>query len=670
VLPELAVGVVLVVGSVVCVWAGVVRASGRVARLAFAAALACAAIAEFTRTASDGPWIAACALASAGIAALVLDRGAAVSRLSWLDAAMGASSSAAVAVSVGADAAAATAAAGVIGGLALSRWRPGRSVVVALVGLVAFGAGADLAPLAALALATAAWTRTVPAEAGPEFSAIVLSAILAFATAALTVLTIGQFEAIRDAAVAIAAVTVLAGMARAGLTVTERLRESQQQALTDDLTGLANRRHLMDRLHAAIRSAEEHGGELAFLLIDLDGFKELNDALGHHAGDQVLQQIGPRLAHLLREGDTLARLGGDEFAVVLAPGDETAASTAGLRLRAALEPSFEVGDIALHIDASIGIALFPEHATDAVGLLQRADVAMYEAKRMRTGHEVYLPSRDRHSRQRLALIGELHGALQAGQLVLHYQPKADLATGAIRGVEALVRWQHPQRGLLGPNHFLPLMEHSGLTRALTAFVLDRAIEEIGDLRRHGFDLSVAVNLGPADLLDLGLPSEVERLLDHRDFEPEHLELEVSEDVVMADVERTIDVMVGLRAISVRTALDDFGAGHAALVHLSQLEVDTLKIDRSFVTRLGQEDRDAAIVHSLVDLGRRLRVRVVAEGVESAHAWGLLVEWRCDEAQGHFVARPMSGPQLAIWLRRLPERQPHLPDARLWAAVRQ
>jgi EAL domain-containing protein (putative c-di-GMP-specific phosphodiesterase class I) len=238
---------------------------------------------------------------------------------------------------------------------------------------------------------------------------------------------------------------------------------------------------------------------------------------------------------------------------------------------------------------------------------------MYEAKRRRTGHEVYLPSRDRHSRQRLVLIGELHGALDAGQLVLHYPPKADLATGAIRGVEALVRWQHPQRGLLGPDHFLPLMEHSGLTQALTAFVLDRVIEEIGGLRRHGFDLSVAVNLGPGDLLDLGLPSEVERLLDDRGFGPEHLELEVSEDVVMADVDRTIDVLVGLRAISVRTALDDFGAGQAALGHLHQLEVDTLKIDRSFVMRLGREDRNAAIVHSLVDLGRRLSLRVVAEG---------------------------------------------------------
>ena len=366
-LPEVAAGVVLLVGSVACVWAGAVRGSGRLGRLAFAAALACAAIAEFTGTASDWLWVAACALATAGMALLVLDRMAAVSRLSWLDAAMGASSSAAVAVSVGADAAAATAVAGAIGSLALSRWRPGWRVVVALVGLVAFGAGADLAPLAALALATAAWTRAERAEPGPEFSAIVLVAILAFATAALTLLTIGQFEAIDDVAVAVAAVTVLAGMARAGLTVTDRLRETQQQALTDDLTGLANRRHLMERLHAAVRSASEHGGEFAFLLIDLDGFKELNDTLGHHAGDEVLQQIGPRLAQLLRADDTLARLGGDEFAVVLAPGDETTASTAGLRLRAALERSFEVADIALHIDASVGIALFPEHATDAAG---------------------------------------------------------------------------------------------------------------------------------------------------------------------------------------------------------------------------------------------------------------------------------------------------------------
>ena len=221
---------------------------------------------------------------------------------------------------------------------------------------------------------------------------MVLSAILISATVALTLLAIGQFADVNDVAVALATVTVLAGMARAGLTVVERLRESDRRAVTDDLTGLGNRRHLVDQLYAAIESAANAEAVLALLLIDLDGFKELNDTLGHHTGDEVLRQIGPRLAQILRADDTLARLGGDEFAVVLAPGDEATASAAGLRLRAALERPFEVGGIRLHIDASVGIALFPEHARDALGLLQRADVAMYEAKRMRTGHEVYLQS--------------------------------------------------------------------------------------------------------------------------------------------------------------------------------------------------------------------------------------------------------------------------------------
>jgi EAL domain-containing protein (putative c-di-GMP-specific phosphodiesterase class I) len=286
-----------------------------------------------------------------------------------------------------------------------------------------------------------------------------------------------------------------------------------------------------------------------------------------------------------------------------------------------------------------------------MGLLQRADVAMYQAKRMRTGHEVYLAGRDRHSRERLALVGELGAALEAGHLVLHYQPKAHLRSGAISGVEALVRWQHPEHGLLGPSHFLPLVEQSGLTRALTAFVLDRALHEIGGLRRSGHDLSVAVNLGPADLLDLGLPSEVERLLEHHSFIPEHLQIEVSEDIVMADVERTVDVLAGLRAIGVCTALDDFGAGRAGLAHLKELHVDVLKVDRSFVMRVARDDRDAAIVHSLMDLGRRLGVRVVAEGVDSAETCELLGLWGCDEIQGHFLARPMPAPDLERWLRQ-------------------
>ena len=521
------------------------------------------------------------------------------------------------------------------------------------MGLAALAAGPWLSPLAALAMAAAAWLPEPPPRPALVFSPIVLVAILTFASTALGLLAVGQFTDIDELAIALATTTWIAGMARAGLTVIERLRDTRAQAMTDDLTGLANRRHLVDTLHDTIDAASEEGEELALLLIDLDGFKELNDTLGHHAGDEVLRQIGPRLKDLLRNDDTLARLGGDEFAVLLQPGDEASASTAGLRLRAALEESFAVGGIHVHIDASVGIALYPQHAEDAMGLLQRADVAMYQAKRMRTGHEVYLAGRDHHSRTRLALVGELGSALEAGQLVLHYQPKAELRSGVIRGVEALVRWEHPERGLLGPSHFLPLVEQSGLTRALTAFVLDRALDETSRVRARGHELSVAVNLGPADLLDLGLPSEVERLLEQHRFPPDQLQIEVSEDIVMADVERTVDVLVGLRAIGVCTALDDFGAGRAGLAHLKELHVDVLKIDRSFVMRVARDERDAAIVHSLIDLGRRLGVCVVAEGVDSPETCELLGLWGCDEIQGHFLARPMPAADLEAWLRSRP-----------------
>ena len=275
---------------------------------------------------------------------------------------------------------------------------------------------------------------------------------------------------------------------------------------------------------------------------------------------------------------------------------------------------------------------------------------MYEAKRTRTGHEVYLPARDHHSRRRLELLGELRDGLASDEFILHYQPKAEIATGEVHGVEALVRWVHPRRGLLMPGDFLPLADHSGLGRSLTAFVLDRALEEIGERRADGFDLSVAVNLGPADLLDLGLPTDIDQLLKRRGFPPSCLRLEVSEDVVMADPERTLEVLAGLRAIGVATALDDFGAGHVSLGHLKQLDLDELKIDRSFVMRLADDERDAAIVHATVDLGRRLGMRVVAEGVETVEAWDTLAGLHCDEAQGFFLGRPMTATALGGWLR--------------------
>jgi diguanylate cyclase len=665
---DLFAGVVLVAGAAACVASVLVVRRYRPAWLLVAAGLACAAAAELLDADVEVAAVAAPALVTAGLAWLVARQHADVGRLSWLDAAMGASSCAALAVALGADAPLATTAGGVPGVIALSRWRPQRALVVALAGLAVLGAGADPAPAAAVLLGVAAWLPSRRRQPGPEFSPVVLTALLGFASIALGLLTVGQFAELSDVSVGLAIVTVLTGMARAGLTVVERLRESRRQALTDDLTGLGNRRYLVDRLDAAVAACEASGDDMALLLVDLDGFKELNDTLGHHAGDQVLRQIGPRLSTLLRAEDTLARLGGDEFAVVLTPGDETSASAAGLRLRSALERSFEVGGIRVHIDASVGIAIFPHHSRHALGLLQRADVAMYEAKRMRTGHEVYLPERDRHSRDRLALVGELHAALKAGELILHYQPKADVRTGAVRGVEALVRWQHPERGLLGPSHFLPLVEQSELTRSLTAFVLDRALAEIAGRQRAGLSLSVAVNLGPADLLDLGLPSEIEHILARHRFDPADLRLEVSEDAVVADLERTIEVLGGLRRIGVPIALDDFGAGRSSLVHLRELVIDELKIDRSFVMRLDEDERDAAITHSIIDLGRRLGLNVVAEGVQSESAWTRLAEWGCHEVQGHLLGRPMTIAELEPWLRAVARRPTRPSGAPVWPRV--
>ncbi|HSD76800.1 MAG TPA: EAL domain-containing protein, partial [Solirubrobacteraceae bacterium] len=569
-----------------------------------------------------------------------------VRRLSWLDALMGAAAGAAVAAVAGASGELIIAIGGVAGALALSRWQPSPALAVACAGVLALGGGGGFAVLAAPLLVLAAWRREPRRDPGPEFRWTVLAALIGFATAALVLLALGQFATISDLAWTLAVVTVLAGMGRAGITVTDRLRESERRAHTDDLTGLSNRRHVLERLEAAIG----HGEPLALLLIDLDGFKELNDTLGHHAGDEVLRQVGPRLAAAVREHDTLARLGGDEFALVLTSADEAAASAAGLRLRGALERSFDVEGITVHMDASIGIALYPDHSHSGLGLLQRADVAMYEAKRVRTGHEVYLPARDRHSRDRLALIGELHAGIDSGQLVLHYQPKAELAGGAVHGVEALVRWDHPTRGLLAPGHFLPLAEQSGLTRALTAFVLDRALDDIG-APGGAPGLTVAVNLGPADLLDVGLPSEVARVLERRGVAAERLKLEVSEDVIMADPERTLDVLARLREIGVGLALDDFGAGQSSLAHLRRLHVDELKIDRSFVLEVAESPRDAAIVRTTIELGRRLGLRVVAEGVTTRAAWDLLAGCRCDDAQGYYVAPPMPLPELRTWLER-------------------
>jgi diguanylate cyclase (GGDEF)-like protein len=611
---------------------------------------------------ADTAAIAACVLGAAAAARLVADRGLPVNRLSRLDAALGGSATGALAVALGAPAPAAVATAAIAGVVALARWRPGVAIVLVLVGLAALGAGEDTAGLAAPLIGAAAWLRIERAAPGPEFSPVVLTAILTFATIALMLLTVGQFTEVDDVAVALAIVTVLTGMARAGLTVVQRLRESRDQALTDELTGLGNRRHLVERLDAAIEESRENGSELALLLVDLDGFKELNDTLGHHAGDQVLRQIGPRLNGLLRADDTLARLGGDEFAVVLMPGDETSASAAGLRLRAALERSFEVGGIRVHIDASVGIALFPAHAEDALGLLQRADVAMYEAKRMRTGHEVYVAGRDRHSRERLALIGELHSALDAGELVLHYQPKAEIATGAVRSVEALVRWEHPRQGLLGPSHFLPLVEQSGLTRALTAFVLDRALLEIGTLREAGYDLRGGQ---PRAGRPAG-PRAAARGRAAAQRPPLPGRLPPARGLRGRGDGRRRAHRGGAARPTPRGRAHGPGRlrGRPLRARPPAPPADRRAQGRPVVRDAAARGRARRGDRAL---GHRPRPSPRAHGRGGGRGERGGVGTPCDEAQGHLLGRPMSAIELGRWLVDLPDRERAAPP--LWAAVR-
>ena len=446
-------------------------------------------------------------------------------------------------------------------------------------------------------------------------------------------------------------VTVLVSATRDARRLLVQAAEHERQALHDPVTDLPNRLLFHDRTHQAIAHAQRHGGEVAVLLLDLDRFKDVNDTLGHHNGDLLLHLVGARLRRELRKGDTVARLGGDEFAVLLpeSGGPEHAREVAE-RLRAALDERLELEGIGLEVEASTGIALFPDHGADPDTLLQRADIAMYAAKEGHTGIELYHTSDDGSSRERLALVAELREAIGAGQIVVHFQPKADLSSGRVAGVEALVRWQHPDRGLLYPDGFIPLAEHTGLMRPLTSHVLQVALRQCRRWRDEGLELSVAVNLSTRNLLDLSLPAEVARRLAEHGVPAAALELEITETTIMADPVRAKAVLDRLAELGVQLAIDDFGTGYSSLAWLRDLPVTTLKIDKSFVMNMGEREQDSVIVRSSVQLGRNLGLRVVAEGVEGAAAWQQLVALGCDQAQGFFLSRPQAAGPLTGWLR--------------------
>jgi diguanylate cyclase (GGDEF)-like protein len=425
--------------------------------------------------------------------------------------------------------------------------------------------------------------------------------------------------------------------------------ENRHQALHDALTGLPNRVLFRDRLQQAIARRHRYPEGLAVLLLDLDRFKEINDTLGHRRGDQLLIQVGRRLSTRLREVDTVARLGGDEFALVLPAVERADARRLATELADLMREPFEIDGFELDVRASIGIALSPEHGDDPDLLLQRADVAMYVAKAAHIGWEIYHPEQDTYSPERLELAAEVRHGLEADQFVLFYQPKLDLRTGCVDGVECLIRWEHPTRGLLDPVLFMPVIENTELIHPLTLHVLKLALSQQREWRAAGIDLAVAVNLSARNLNDEGLPDLIAAALDAHGSVATRVEFELTESAVLDDPNRAKAALGRLAALGLQLSIDDFGTGYASLQYLMELPVTALKIDQSYVKHLLDGGQEAAIVQFSLNLGRALNLKIIAEGVEDAETLVRLRELRCDYAQGYHLTRPLPNETFLIWL---------------------
>ena len=424
-----------------------------------------------------------------------------------------------------------------------------------------------------------------------------------------------------------------------------RRRDLRLAATTDPLTGLPNRVLFADRVDQGLLRCRRDGSTAAVLLIDLDGFKEVNDTLGHAHGDQLLQAVGQRLVQSLRESDTIARLGGDEFGVLMHNADQVGAIRAAESLASALEEPILSVNIPVRISASVGIAIYPHHGEDFADLVQHADVAMYEAKARKVLYTVYSPTRDPFSRERLGLLADLPRAIEQRQLMLHYQPKVDLAETRTTGVEALVRWCHPELGLIPPAEFVPLAEETGMIDTLTSLVLDLALEQVRAWHDDGLDVGVSVNIPERSLVDIRFPSQISTLLRKWDLPASVLTLELTESAFVSDPERAISNATSLREVGAAISIDDFGSGYSSLAYLRDLPVDELKIDRSFVSKMLADDSDSLIVHYTIALAHGLGLRVVAEGVEQPRELEALRRLGCDVVQGFLFSRPVPGEEL-------------------------
>jgi diguanylate cyclase (GGDEF)-like protein len=433
--------------------------------------------------------------------------------------------------------------------------------------------------------------------------------------------------------------------------IADRERRITELAYMDRLTGLPNRALFSDRLQQAIGVALKAGHPLSVMMMDLDRFKYVNDTLGHPIGDLLLQEVAKRLqAALHRASDTVARLGGDEFAVLLPTDDiEAAKIVAADILKALEEPTMIEGQL-VDIGASIGIVAFPLNGADMNVLLRRADIAMYTAKRTNTGFALYDERHDHNSAERLSLMGELRQAVEHDQLTLYYQPKVDLATHTVKYVEALVRWEHPTRGFIAPDQFIPFAEQTGYIKTISRWVADRAIHQCAMWSEQGIDLAVSVNVSARELIQSSLPETFAALLQKYGVEPGRIWIEITESAIMDDPNHAIETLDRLHALGIRLSIDDFGTGYSSLSYLKRMPVDELKIDKSFVMGMANHKDDETIVRSTIDLGHNMGLKVVAEGVETAEMMAHLKELRCDLVQGFHLCRPLPPAKLAIWLQ--------------------
>ena len=516
-----------------------------------------------------------------------------------------------------------------------------------------FVVGTVLSLLWALGLTVAAlaiWRPERPPAIESGRSLAILAIPMLATSTAVVVLVIASFVSLSSVVVALATLTLVLAAARTlfGFQQVQRLSDARRQAVTDELTGLGNRRYLFE-YGAECLDGSTPDERLALLLIDLDNFKELNDTLGHQAGDQLLREVARRLAARVSHPDLLVRLGGDEFALVIALAAGEDGCEVAERILERLTRPLAIEGVQLRVDASVGIAERDDAGLSIADLLRRADVAMYAAKGSRARVEPYDPKLDDANRVRLETIQDLDSALVHREFVLHYQPKIDLRSGTTLAAEALVRWQHPTRGLLYPDAFLPIVEQSGLMGSLTRLVLDSAVGQLAQWHRAGVPISVAVNLSASDLLDEALAERIATLLAEHDLPAFALELEITESVLMTDPQRARKVLEELRQLGLQIAVDDYGTGYCALAYLRDLPIDELKIDRSFVAHVTTDPRSAAIVRSTIELAHALDLTVVAEGVEDQKALDAVRGFGCDFAQGYHFSRALPADDSTAWM---------------------